>query len=113
MNNSNKKYITNIYEHKFNKNYKNINKNNESLSENIFNNKYIIYFNKYSDKDEPLLYNFDGIIISKLKVLRILDNIINNNKDIDKEDILYSLIYNTLINKEDFIKLKNIIDNIE
>lgn len=82
---------------------------NRKISSKIFDNLYIQHINRYSDYSEPLLYNFDGIIISKLKVLRVFDTLLDAGINSCDESFLFAVLYNTIINKEDYEKIKNMI----
>ncbi len=64
---------------------------------------------EYTDEYNPFRYNFNGTIISKLKVRRIY-NILKNYGLEDQEDsLLYAVLYNTIINQTDYEKVKQIV----
>ena len=64
---------------------------------------------QYIDKNNPFRYNFNGTLISKLKVERIYNILLNYGLG-DKEDsLLYAVLYNTIINQEDYEKVKQIV----
>ena len=59
------------------------------------------------DIDNPLLYNFDGILISRLKVERIYELLVESNLLI-KDSILYSVTYKTLMTEETYKELEDL-----
>ncbi len=79
----------------------------------IFDNEYIQLINIFSDTVEPLIYNFKGIRISKIKVLRVFSILLRNGVDSNFDSFLFSVLYNTIISKEDYDKLVNIIKRSE
>lgn len=54
------------------------------------------------------LYNFDGIMISKIKILRNLASLSNFNDDLNLK-LTYAIIYNSFLKQEDIDKIKKII----
>lgn len=111
INEENKLEITGTFIPTYSRDYYSIikDKMNREIDASIFDNKYIQHVNSYSDKEEPLLYNFNGIRISKLKVLRIFDILLENFSIVDDEAFLFALLYNTIIDREDFYKLKKLL----
>lgn len=94
--------------------YNKITKNtNIDINDQIFEKKYISYLNKYTDKNNALCYNFEGIRISKLKVLRIYDLLLSNGINESTDSILYAITYKSIINERSFNKLANIVSKIE
>lgn len=83
-----------------------------SIDTLIFDNEFIQNINIYSDKEEPLIYNFDGIRISKIKVLRIFNALLKNNVLADIDSFMFSITYNTIINQNDYNKLVGIIKKV-
>ncbi len=81
------------------------------IDNDIFDNPFILKLNEYSTID-PLLYYFDGIRISKLKVLRIFGTLINNGIVPDEDSLLFSVTYNSIINQEEFDKIALIIKEV-
>lgn len=62
---------------------------------------------KFTDLNCPYRYNIDGVLISKNKVARIF-NILKNADLADLENsILYAITYHTILNAEQFEKIKN------
>lgn len=111
INEQNKRAITKTFIPTYSIDYYSVIKDKIDLEieASIFDNPYIQYVNKYSDHKEPLLYNFNGIRISKMKVLRIFDAVINSGIPSSEEAFLFSLLYNTIISKDDYLKLQKII----
>ena len=64
---------------------------------------------EYTDHTNPLRYNFDGTLISKLKVKRIYNILKNYNLHELEDSLLYAVLYNTIINKADYEKVKQIV----
>ncbi len=94
--------------------YNKITKNtNIDINDEIFDKKYINALNKYTDKDNALCYNFEGIRISKLKVLRIYDLLLSSGINESSDSILYAITYKSIINERAFNKLSNIVSKIE
>lgn len=94
--------------------YNKITKNtNIDINDEIFTKKYINYLNKYTDKNNALCYNFDGIRISKLKVLRIYNLLLSNGINESSDSILYAITYKSIINERSFNKLAHIVSKIE
>ena len=94
--------------------YNKITKNtNIDINDEIFTKKYITHLNKYTDKNNALCYNFDGIRISKLKVLRIYNLLLSNGINESSDSILYAITYKSIINERSFNKLAHIVSKIE
>lgn len=64
---------------------------------------------EYTDKNNPYRYNFNGTLISKLKVKRIYNILKNYGLENYEDSLLYAVLYNTIINKEDYEKVKQIV----
>ncbi len=93
--------------------YMDIIKNTDlSIDIEIFDNEFIQNINVYSDKEEPLIYNFEGIRISKIKVLRIFNALLKNHVLADMDSFMFSITYNTIINQNDYNKLADIIKKV-
>ncbi|MDY2908795.1 MAG: hypothetical protein SOU84_06550 [Candidatus Faecimonas sp.] len=75
------------------------------ISDDIFTREEIVSLNRFSDLKETLLYDINGLKISKLKVLRIYDALCKNNLGGTLESLLYSICYNKIITKEEYEKL--------
>lgn len=85
------------------------NKNIE-ISDTIFNREYIIKMNQFIDREESLIYNIDGLRISKLKVLRIYDVLTKNNID-NIDALLFAITYQKKMTKEEYDHLVESIKN--
>ena len=115
INDNNKVEITNtiIPEFADRDKYMEIIKNTDlSIDIEIFDNEFIQNINVYSDKEEPLIYNFEGIRISKIKVLRIFNALLKNRVLADIDSFMFSITYNTIINQNDYNKLADIIKKV-
>lgn len=114
---SNKYDITNTIIPEFKNRYKYLeilrNDYNRSIDVDIFDNKYIQMINIFSDRKEPLVYNFAGIRISKIKVLRIFNILLKNGITDDIDSFLFALTYNTIISQDDYERLVNCVKNCE
>lgn len=75
------------------------------ISDDIFTREEIVSLNRFSDLKETLLYDINGLKISKLKVLRIYDALCKNNLGESLESLLYAICYNKIITKEEYNKL--------
>lgn len=75
------------------------------ISDDIFTREEIVSLNRFSDLKETLLYDINGLKISKLKVLRIYDALCKNNLGGTLESLLYAICYNKIITKEEYEKL--------
>ena len=64
---------------------------------------------EYTDQTNPLRYNFEGTLISKLKVKRIYNILKNYNIHELEDSLLYAVLYNTIINQADYEKVKKIV----
>lgn len=115
INDNNKVEITNtiIPEFADRDKYMEIIKNTDlSIDIEIFDNEFIQNINIYSDKEEPLIYNFDGIRISKIKVLRIFNALLKNHVLANMDSFMFSVTYNTIINQNDYNRLVDIIKKV-
>lgn len=115
INDNNKVEITNTIIPEFTDRgkYMEIIKNTDlSIDFEIFDNEFIQNINVYSDKEEPLIYNFDGIRISKIKVLRIFNALLKNHVLANMDSFMFSVTYNTIINQNDYNRLADIIKKV-
>lgn len=110
---TNKVSVTNTFIPKFKDQdkYKNILEKNKYrvIDVDIFDNRYIQKINTFSDDQEPLIYNFDGIRISKIKVLRIFNILIKNSIIGNLDSFMFSISYNTIISEDNYNKLYDLI----
>lgn len=77
------------------------------ISNSIFNNPYIVSINKYIDYDNALIYNFDGVRISRLKVLRVYNKLIKNGIEDSLDSFMYSITYNSILSELSYTKIYN------
>ena len=111
INEDNKYIVTGAFIPTYSRDYYALIKNkiDKEIMASIFDNPYIQHVNKYSDKNEVLLYNFDGIRISKMKTLRVFDALLSAGVAPSDESFLFSLLYNTIISKDDFERLSKMV----
>ena len=64
---------------------------------------------KYIDPSNPLVYDFNGTRISALKVQRVLYLLNQANVDNLDDSLLYAITYNTIIDQNNFDKIKKIV----
>ncbi|MCI8779029.1 MAG: hypothetical protein HFI87_07780 [Bacilli bacterium] len=77
---------------------------------NVISNNELKQFEKYA-KDN-LTYDFNGILISKNKILRNLSCLENSNLNYDDNDLLFSaIIYGSILDYEQIEMIKNFIYN--
>ena len=81
------------------------NKEDVDISNSIFSNPYIESINKYIDYDNALIYNFNGVRISRLKVLRIYNKLIKNGIKDSLDSFMYAVTYNSILSSENFDKI--------
>ena len=81
----------------------------KALKDLVSTNKTLEKLDEYIDQSNPLRYNFNGTLISKLKVERIYNILLNYGLENEEDSLLYAVLYNTIINKEDYEKVKQIV----
>ena len=88
------------------------NNDNDIISEIVKEDEWIKKLDeKY--KQNELIYNFDGVIISRLKVLRYYQTLITDESIKTTKDLLmYIITKNTMINQEEMNKISNCINRI-
>ena len=64
---------------------------------------------EFIDPNNQLIYLFDGVRISRLKVKRIFSILKQKGLDNLEDSLLYAITYNSIINQEAFDKIKNIV----
>ena len=74
----------------------------ETISDNIFDNPFIIALNRFSDSSETLLYDIHGVKISKLKVLRIYDSLYKKGLGNTIDSLLFSIFYQKIVSEEEY-----------
>lgn len=84
----------------------------EELYDLTIENEVLESLESYIDKVDHVRYNFDGVLISRPKVKRIY-NILINKKLTDLEgSLLYAITYNSLLTEEQFDKIKRIVKRV-
>lgn len=83
--------------------------NDVSITNSIFNNAFIQSINKYIDYDNALIYNFDGVRISRLKVLRIYNALMKKGIKDSIDNFMYAITYNSIISQENYDKILKIV----
>lgn len=78
----------------------------EDISDQIFEKPEIIALNRFSDPKISLLYDINGLRISKLKVLRIYNALYNNDLGNTLESLLYAICYNKIMTEEEYKNLR-------
>ena len=63
----------------------------------------------YTDPNDPNRYNFNGRLISKPKVKRIYNILKTYGLESLEDSLLYAITYNSIMNQEDFDKIKGIL----
>ncbi len=63
----------------------------------------------YTDPNDPNRYNFNGRLISKPKVKRIYNILKTYGLESLEDSLLYAVTYNSIMNQEDFDKIKGIL----
>ena len=86
----------------------------EGIRPNIIDNRVITSLLKVLDDtylEEDNVYNIDGTLISRNKVIRLFQSFLNNNTNNINyfEGLLFAITSNTLISKDDF---DNLVSNI-
>lgn len=76
-----------------------------NISDSIFNNPYILSIDKYISEDSALVYDFSGIRISRLKVLRVYDTLLKNGISNSIDGFMYAIFYNTIIDEDGYEKV--------
>ena len=80
------------------------------------NNKNFIYdtddlLTKLDHYRDGIVYDLNGIIISRNKVIRIYNTLVTNEVDKSKA-LLFAICYNAVINQEEYAKIKTIIGEL-
>ena len=68
----------------------------------------------YKDKDNDMIYNFDGVIISRFKVLRHYQTLISNPEiDISKNVLFYVITLFSMLNEQEIKIIEQCLENIK
>lgn len=77
----------------------------ESISDDVFGDKYIIGLDRFLDTKESLLYDINGLKISKLKVLRIYSMLRKKGLGNTMDSILFSICYHKIMTADEYQQL--------
>ena len=86
-----------------------INHRDDELYNLVFNDERILALEEYTDISDPLRYDFDGVLISKQKVLRIFNILKNQQLDGLDDSLLFAITYNSILDQESLDKIKKIL----
>ena len=91
------------------------NSENGTITENIQNDTLIMQLDSlYKDKDNDMIYNFDGVIISRFKVLRHYQTLISNPEiDISKNVLFYVITLFSMLNEQEIKIIEQCLENIK
>lgn len=79
---------------------------NRQIQEETINFPEITALNKFNDKKNTLLYDFDGTKISKLKVLRIYDSLCREKRGHSLNSLLYAIEYQKIMSSDEKDRVK-------
>lgn len=83
-----------------------INENNEEYNEEVFHEKEIFDLERqFRVRDNDFVYYINGIIISRLKVLKVCSILRHNGIKIGKEEIMYALTKGMKLTKKSYNKI--------
>ena len=86
----------------------------ENISDDVFDDKYIIALDRFLDAKESLLYDINGLKISKLKVLRIYGMLRKKGLGNTMDAIMFSICYHKIMSVDEYqqllIDIKTVID---
>ena len=83
---------------------------NDTINLDLISNNNIIRLLEKNYKKDEVTYNIDGVLISRLKVLRIFTTLYNNGYT-DADSLMYAILYNSLITQEQLDKIQNFFIN--
>lgn len=66
----------------------------------------------YLDRNNPLVYNFNGVVISRFKVLRYFETLLSNNLILPQDALLYCITLNSMLNYQEYSKVRDCVENI-
>lgn len=90
------------------------NSQNDTISDISLNDSLISQLEKYRVINNDLIYNFNGVIISRLKVLRLYQTLISEQNIIpNREALFYAIVRNSMLNKEEIENINKCLDNIK
>ena len=82
---------------------------NTRLYDLTVNDERLEALEQYTDQQDPIRYDFNGIRISKPKVKRIMNNLKNYGLDSLEDSLLFAITYHSIISQENFDKIKELI----
>ena len=89
------------------------NSQNDRISDISLNDFLISKLDVYKDPDNDLIYNFDGVIISRLKVLRLYQTLISDTSvESNRVALFYAIVRNSMLNEEEINKINLCLNNI-
>lgn len=65
----------------------------------------------FIDENNPFLYHFDGILISRLKVERIYEILVESNYVL-QDSLMYAITYHSLLNEEEYKKIEKVMERV-
>lgn len=77
----------------------------------VFDDERILALESYVDINDPLRYDFGGILISKQKVKRIFNILKNEHLDELEDSLLYALTYNSILSQDAMDKIRRIVND--
>ncbi|MBP5678755.1 MAG: hypothetical protein J6X28_02875 [Bacilli bacterium] len=83
----------------------------EELEDLVEDDPRILELESYTDPSDPQRYDLEGVLISKLKVKRILNILKNYQLDQLEDSLLFALTYHSILSQEDLEKIKKIIQD--
>ena len=89
------------------------NSQNDRISDISLNDFLISKLDSYKDPNNDLIYNFDGVIISRLKVLRLYQTLISDTSvESNRVALFYAIVRNSMLNEEEINKINLCLNNI-
>ena len=91
------------------------NSENDRITELALNDFLIMQLDdKYKEPNNDLVYNFDGVIISRIKVLRLYQTLISNSSiEYGKDLLMYVITKNSMLNIEEMEKIRECLKTIK
>lgn len=80
------------------------------ISDEVLNDPNIKALDRFMETDE--LYNFNGVKISRKKVLRYYTLLKNNDKVIDITSIMYCILHGSMLDEEEFNNLYTLVKSV-
>ena len=80
------------------------------ISEEVLNDPNIKALDQFKQNDD--LYNFNGVKISRRKVLRYYTLLKNNDKVIDITSIMYCILHRSMVDEEEFNNLYTLVKSV-